>query len=304
MKQILVCLLLLSAAGNTKGCDACACASQGQQLGILPQYYRHFAGMQYQYSGYQNMHVNGDGSSTLSGQHYNSMQLWGRYYISKGIQLFAFVPYHYNLQNTGNLHTVTQGIGDVSVWANTTLLQTPDTSLGSLKQLLLAGAGIKAPTGQYKSIAQLDLEGLPNMQAGSGSWDFIANANYTLRHNNAGVNLEASYTFTTVTKGDYKYGNRLSSSLTGFYSIRSGNITLLPQAGAVYQYSLHDYQNYTLKWLDKQTGGYVLYAMAGLQVYYKQLGLQLNYYLPAAQNFANGNVTARQKANAGVFILF
>lgn len=304
MKQVLCCLLLLTAATATKACDACACASQGGNLGILPQYYRHFAGLQYQYSEYGNSHANNDGSTTASTQYYHAMQLWGRYYISRRIQLFGFVPYHYNVQNTGNTHTVIKGPGDVSLWANTTLLQTADTVCSPLKQLLLAGAGVKAPTGEYKGISQLDKEGLPNMQAGTGSWDFIVNTNYTLRKNNLGMNLEASYTFTTVTTDNYKYGNRLATGLLGFYSTQLRSVTLLPQAGFRYQYTLHDYDNYKLKWLNKQTGGQFLFAVAGLQAYYKRIGLQLNYSIPLAQNFAKGNVTAKQKADAGLFILF
>ncbi len=300
--------LVLAIAGTTitsLACDVCGCSSGAQYLGILPQFYRQFLGFQYQYSSFSSTHPSlFEGKpDEHSKQHYNTFQLWGRYNVGKRVQLFGFVPYRYNVNNEDGVKTFSSGLGDVSLLANVVVIKA-DSEHRTLKQTLLAGGGIKAPTGKYTGITELDKEGLPNMQAGTGSWDFVANANYTIRYRQAGINLDAAYTFTTANRESYKYGNRLSSGLLAFYWLQKNNLIILPQAGLKYEYTLHDYDNYAKKWLNEQSGGYQSFVSAGFQLYYKKLGLQCMYNLPVSQHYANGYVSAKQRLETGVFFLF
>ena len=102
MKQLFVCVWLLWSTNTiVKACDICGCTANGQSLGILPQFYQHFIGIQYQYRSYHSqgaMSVDGT-AGTSSNEYYNTLQLWSRYYIGKRIQLFAFVPYTSNVQH-------------------------------------------------------------------------------------------------------------------------------------------------------------------------------------------------------------
>jgi hypothetical protein len=303
MKQILCCAMLLLGSIAANACDVCGASSGNQGLGILPQFYRNFAGLQYQYRSFGSLHQQHETGlpQEASDEQYQTIQAWGRYGIGNTIQLFAFVPYHINTQSVAGVTSTSSGLGDVSVLAMAKLI---NSTKGNTTHLLFAGAGVKAPTGLYAGTTTRDRDGLPNMQPGTGSWDFMANANYTISHGNVGINTEAAYTFTTPNSDDYKYGNRLSTAATGFYRKKAGNWTLMPALGMKYEYTLHDYDNYTRKWLNDQTGGTMVYGTAGLQVYHGRMGLQLGMDLPLAQNYAGGNVTARYKATSGLLFMF
>lgn len=308
MNKLTVCIILLAFySGSVKACDVCGASSGNQNLGLLPQMYRHFAGIQYQYNNFESRHVPlSDKQPVWYGdEHYNTVQVWGRFCPAKRWQIFAFVPYRRNISSTKDGgYNVISGMGDATIVVNYTLVQSADSSEKLFKHRLQAGVGIKAPTGSYRGVSELERAGLPNLQPGTGSWDIPVNANYTLRYKNAGINADASFSMTTPNKDRYKYGNRLNTQLTAFYWWQMGKVSLLPMAGSRIEYALHDYDNYDRKWLNEQTGGYILSATAGVQAYYSKIGVQLQYSRPMSQHFGGGNITARQRIDAGIMFLF
>ena len=304
--RLLLCFVLLSCCTSqrVRACDICG-SSGNQYLGILPQFYRHFIGAQYQYRSFESSHpsVFAGKPDEQSKEYYNTLQVWGRYYIGNSIQLFGFVPYHTNIREAAGGSTTSRGLGDMSVIGNAVLLRA-DSSHYTWKQTLLAGGGVKLPTGKYSGTTVLDRQGLPNMQAGSGSWDFLINTNYTIRHQSAGINVDVAYTLTTTTKDMYKYGNRLNTGLLGFYWLYAGSVSLLPQLGMRYEYALHDYDNYGKKWLNTQTGGYQCFGAVGLQAYYRRLGFQTMLNIPVSQHYSAGYTSAKRRLETGIFLLF
>lgn len=305
MKQFI--WLLFGVAGmavRVHACDVCGSGANSQTLGLLPNMNRHFISVLYQYSGYESNHP-----SLFAGRPneenrdaYHTLQVWGRYAIKERLQLFAFLPYKYNVQHSDTSTYINNGVGDATLLANV-LVVNRQTKTGMQHQLL-TGCGLKLPTGQYVGITEMDKLGLPNMQPGTGSWDVVVNGNYTVRGNALGANVDAAYTFTSPNKDAYKYGNRLNAGITGFYQIKKGKMSLLPQAGVRYEYSLHDYDNYNKKWLNEQSGGYMCFAMAGIQGYRGRMGVRLMYQLPVSQHYSAGYVTAKSRVDAGVFFLF
>jgi hypothetical protein len=295
---------VLASISVANACDVCGCSASNQYLGILPQATYNFIGLQYQYNSFKSSHPSlfENKPDEKSEDYYNTFQIWGRYNLGKRIQLFGFLPYRHNLQFQDSVRTVSSGIGDVSVLANVIIIKEKDEAL--LQQQLLAGAGLKMPTGKYTGITAMDKQGLPNMQAGSGSWDFVLNANYTLRKKTVGLNLDAAYTVTLPNRDNYKYGNRLNAGIMGFKTFKMTDFTFIPQAGLRYEFSLHDYDDYSRKWLNEQSGGYMAFAALGVQGYYKKLGARITYSIPIGQYYGNGYVTARQKIDAGIFVLF
>ncbi|MCB0697070.1 MAG: hypothetical protein KDC07_06880 [Chitinophagaceae bacterium] len=307
MKYLMGCVMLLLCSSTTiTACDVCGCSSGNQNLGLLPQMYRHFVGVQYQFNSFTSTHIPLSDTKPVeySNEYYRNMQLWGRLYIGKKWQFFGFLPYRYNTSTYTAYSVPSKGLGDATLLANYTFYLTPDSSTSPVRQRLQGGAGIKAPTGSYVGVTQLEREGLPNMQAGTGSWDIPINANYTLRYKQAGINADASFNLTTANKDNYKYGNRFTAQLTGFYWIQKNKLSLLPQAGARYEYALHDYDNYNRKWLNKQTGGYIVSCTAGVQAYYNSIGLQLQYSKPLAQVYGGGYIKALQRIDVGIMLLF
>lgn len=299
-------MLLASAmVTSARACDVCGCSASNQYLGILPKANLNFIGFQYQFSSYTSDHPSlyENQPNDKGKDYYNTYQLWGRYNLGSRLQLFAFVPYRNNIQQEDTISTSSSGLGDISFLANAVILKENAESEG-WQQQLLAGGGIKIPTGKYTGVSSTDKQGLPNMQPGTGSVDFIVNSNYTLRKKAFGVNLDAAYTITLPNSEKYKYGNRANAGVLGFYAIKGKEVTILPQVGVRYEYTLHDYDNYDRKWLNEQSGGYMCFASAGVQAYYKKLGLRLTYQIPVSQDYGSGYVTAKQKVDAGIFFLF
>ncbi|PQJ12236.1 hypothetical protein CJD36_000305 [Flavipsychrobacter stenotrophus] len=304
MKRIILSMLLaICIYMPAKACDVCGCSASNQFLGVLPGYDYNFIGLQYMSTYLSSAHPSAYENRPYehSREYYNTFQVWGRYNMGKHYQLFAFVPYQYNIHRQDSADALHSGIGDISVLVNRILINKEHKKL---QHQLLAGGGIKLPTGSHTSLSQLDKQGLPNMQPGTGSVDFMVNTNYTLRRKSAGINADAAYTFTTTSKDSYRYGNRLNAGAMAFYSFAVKKFAIMPVLGARYEYTLHDYDNYNRKWLNEQSGGYMLYATAGIQAYYKRLGARINYQLPLAQHYSSGYVTANYKVESGIFLLF
>lgn len=303
MKRIFLCGVLLCAYTISNACSVCGCSASNQYLGILPQHTNHFIGLQYQYRAFESTHADENEPSQPSKEYYQTVQLWGRYSVSKRLQLFAFVPYIYNKQHEPAANSSINGLGDISLLANVRLLGLYD-DCGKWNHKLQVGGGIKLPTGSYNATSVATEEGLPNMQPGTKSWDFIVNANYTVSHDNIGANIDASYTLTTANPSNYKYGNRLSAGLLCYYQYKLFSLRLVPQAGLRTDFAGSDYDNYSYRWKNDMSGGYQLYASVGIQAYYKKIGVQAMYYVPAAQHYASGLVTAKSKTEVGIYFLF
>lgn len=306
MKHIICYLLLFISSSALYACDVCSASSGNQSLGLLPQMYKQFAGIQYQNNTYKSISrpLSDNQPIVHANERYQTVQLWGRVCLGKRWQVFAFLPYQHNTYTTADTTIINSGIGDMSILVNYVFLQSSDSTSSDIQHRLQGGLGIKAPTGKYTGIGERELSGLPNIQSGTGAWDIPININYTVRYKQTGINLDGSYNVTTVSMDQYKYGNKLATQLTGFYWLNVGACSILPQAAVSYEYMLHDYDNYAKKWLNKQTGGYLLSARGGVQVYYNKLGLQLMYSHPISQISNGNNLIARNKIDAGLLFLF
>ncbi len=303
MKKIFSCVFAMAIMQHAAfACNMCGCSSGNQYLGLLPQNNSSFAGIQYLYRSFSTIHVD-DGSTMVPGtsyEHYQTVQLWGRINVSKRLQVMAFAPYVYNTsQQSGTTSNIINGISDVSVIANYRFIDAGR----SWHSKLLAGGGVKAPVGKYDASSFTEEEGLPNMQPGTHSWDFIGNVNYTVKHGSFGLNADVSYVATTANKEDYKFGNRLSAGATIFHEWKKKDLSLLPQLGLRYDRASKDYESYSAKTMDEDGGGWQLYAMQGVQGYYKKIGLQAMCYEPVSQHYASGLVNTKLRVEAGIVLL-
>jgi hypothetical protein len=83
------------------------------------------------------------------------------------------------------------------------------------------------------------LDGVPaanNLQAGTGSTDFIINGIYTIRKK-LGFNAEAIGRINTFNNLQHKFGNRINIGLQAFYWFNVHGYSLLPHAGFAYEYT-------------------------------------------------------------------
>jgi hypothetical protein len=168
----------------------------------------------------------------------------------------------------------------------------------------LIGGGVKLPTGVYDRQSTKTEEGLPNMQPGTHSWDVVVNGSYTVSRKNIGLNIDANYTVTTANDDSYKYGNRLSANSFVFYKVKKRQLTVLPQMGVSYDRIQNDYENYSNKEIDGDSGSWHLYATVGVQALYRKFGMNLRHQQPVNQHYNSGLVTNWHKTEAVIFILF
>ena len=304
-KRLSAVLILLLASSASYACNVCGGSSSSQALGILPASGRHFVGMQYQYRSFNSRHGSHEQNTaqTVSTEHFHTMQVWGRASISKRVQLFGFLPYHQNISTHNGDVDRAGGIGDISLLASVQLISKDDCG-PQLKHNLQIGGGIKLPTGVYDKTGTATSEWAPAMQAGSGSWDVVTNANYSMRNERIGVNIDASYVLTTANAESYKYGDRFSSTALGFYTISKKNSTVLPLAGLRYEYTGRDYEHFRYRIGNDMTGGHQLFASAGVQAFHNKLGWTAMLHIPLYRDYAGGLVRSLCKAEAGIQYLF
>ena len=294
-----ICLMLCNF--NMIACDICGCAASGNQLGILPQFQKHFIGISYLQSAYHSEPHDGlvDNKSKTIEQFY-TVQLWGRAVIRKKIQVFAFVPYKYNKRSNSLSSTKLNGFGDAMLLANVFVFNTTLNLNHKVKHALQLGAGLKLPTGKSDEV-QNGLMLHTNIQTGTGSFDIPFNLMYTFRYKSYGVNTELNVTKNGTNKQHFQFGNRANASMRFFAWKNIKQFTLLPSIGTTYEYAAMDQQQ---KVLQDFTGGKSLLANGGIDMYYQSFGLNLLFQKSVYQHVGNGYINNRPRWMATMMYLF
>ena len=277
-------------------CDICGCAAGTNYLGVLPQFDRNLAGMRFQYSKalhpYGNYNTN-DKSSQVLEDHFYSTEAWLRYYLSDRWQLFVNVPYGINQRVETNRTTTIQGIGDIRLNLNYTLINYGDSITRDWKNLLLIGAGAGLPTGKYqqRDDAQLMLPAL--FQIGTGAFSYQVNLNHTVRYRYRtwGLNTWAMYRFRGENELSYDFGDYASFTSTLFYWGEHKLGYYMPNLGISYDHFDRDYQYESVK---PETGGEVWNLNAGFDLYIGKFLINVFTQFPLAQN-----IPGAQPANQG-----
>ncbi len=215
-------LVAIASAGAT-ACDVCGCSLGANYFGILPLYNKNFVGLRWSQASFhsyiaptQNL------DAQTSDDTYSKMELWSRYYLSKRVQLFAFIPYVYNDMNGTDQKVHAQGLGDISVMGNYAIVDTGNENK-DFKHLLMAGGGLKLPTGHF-SLTDKGKIINRNFQMGTGSVDFNINMVYTVRYKKTGINLETGYKINTRNSSGYLFGNQYRASAQAFVWQKFGDI--------------------------------------------------------------------------------
>lgn len=305
MRAILIALMMLCLSPqNASACDICGCGVGGYYSGMLPQYHKHFIGMRWRMSMFKSdIGHEGEGISAFSKEYFHSLELMGRFYPHRRVQLMAFVPlnYHVRVAPTETNHLV--GLGDISIIALYNFYNTSFIAEKETKHNFLMGGGIKVPTGAFQ---RTDAQGellTPSLQLGTGSVDFLVTALYTLRYKRWGMNTNATYKINLPNKNTYKFGNQLTASATAFFlhKLKDKEWGFMPKLGVVFEHA-----NYNLKNGYKRinTGGNQLLATAGLEIYFKKIQVGLNYQQPTWQHLSDGLVESGPRFMANINYLF
>jgi hypothetical protein len=303
-KKLILLLTALLFFLNSTACEICGCSINGYHYGILPQFTKNFVGLKYSYRSFQSQHLISEQLYILghtSTEYYNAAELWGRFYVNKKIQLYAFVPFNHYLTNEQGAKTIAKGMGDITIAANYTLYNNATNPIKNFKQTLLVGGGVKLPTGKFNT-SKLGAALNPSINTGTGSIDYLTNIIYTCRFKKVGLNADANYRINSTNKNDFIYGNRFTTAAKFFYWKNMGKkTTLLPNAGIMYEHAAKD-KHYAE--IQNFSGGNITYLTAGIEAYIGKINIGTTYNKPLSQNMSQGLVQTKSHLSVNVGIMF
>ncbi len=296
-----VLLFMFGLSPNTYACDICGCGPGGSFTGILPQFQRNFIGLRYQYRQFNhpNTELNKNGNSRVYSDVFHRSEIWGRYNPHPRIQMFAFVPFHYNIRNESMRTTEKQSIGDIQLMANYMLINTGDSVDTQWKNTLMGGARIKLPTGKYQMRDETKLLLPLAFQPGNGAYGYTFNLIYTTRINKWGMNTDFFYTINTKNELEYQMGNAIQSSLSLFYVHTTPRGMLLSSLGLAYENMKKDLDFGTVK---PYTGGTYVLLNAGLDFYMNRFIVNVFAQQPVYAKIPSHQALSSIRFGAGIVI--
>jgi hypothetical protein len=287
------------AYGWISACDACGSAGGGDGWGIMPNYNRHYAGLRFQYRYFHNAHQNLHSlhPDIITGtDHFFRTDVLMRFAFSERWQLTAVLPYRYTERLEEGFNSIQSGIGDASFFVQHLLIK-PGENIW--KHALQWNVGVKAPTGRFEFSHEVPSA----LQNGSGTWDFVLGASYTVRNSTWGINTEASYRFNGHTSSGYDWGNSHSEMLKLFHTRTKGEVTILPWLGVSSEYYESNIENMKYQIRSVYTGGYLLNGLLGLDLYTPSMMFSIETGQALVNELADGS--SKMKCHIGArFIYF
>lgn len=291
MKQLFFSAIFSITVLVSQACDVCGCF-----MGIVPydnqssislmHRYRVFNGYRaYEQHGhffpsgaYKTMHGEHGGDSLVSKKHlssdyesYKVYELRLKYFIHERIELNAFLGFNHNKAKEDTMKYNHLGLNDPSFFIGYHILR-PQLEK-DWKHRLIAGAGIKMPSGNYYAKDQYNRRLPFLLQPGTGSVDGFLYTSYMIGYKNFGFSTTANFKM----NGTNYYGERLANSFTDFasvfYKINLTNWTIVPAFHSYYEYTKGLYRKEKL-----QKGTEMNEWMFGLgcDLFYKNFGVQLS----------------------------
>jgi hypothetical protein len=301
MKKVFIALFILIIGPASNACDICGCGVGNFNPYMFPHLAQKFISVGYNYRYYRTNAHDDLGNETMNREYYQSISLAGQLTIAGKLELMGYLPFQSNLQKGVEGNKSLNKLGDAILLANYRLFD-HISSHDQVRQTIVAGGGMKLPTGSYHyeegSEEQVDN---PNFQAGTGSTDFLLNGYYSLRYKKFAMSTGITYTMTTANKDDYRFGNRLLTVVQFKYVMDAGNISIIPNVGFAIDQMDQDKQSGAD--ID-HTGGHNIQATVGLDVNNRKIGAGIFYSRPVSQDLAMGHIRAMPGLNIHVsFIL-
>lgn len=119
------------------------------------------------------------------------IELRGKYFLSRRVELNAFMPYVMNTSQINGLQLNSAGLGDVTVFAGYHLIRAIETA--GVQSRLIVGGGLKLPTGDFRRQNALGRRYPLLNQVGTGTTDGFVYANYIGSYRGLGLSVNGSY---------------------------------------------------------------------------------------------------------------
>ena len=301
MKKYFMMLLLLLSGPVVWSCDICGCF-----MGITPYDNQGSAGFIYRmrsFNGYYGRsqthrpfpsgslrtahggHNPGlsSGDSVWSGKDYEEfrvIEFRARYFLHQRIELNVIMPFIFNKSETnGHLEQVS-GSGDLNLFAAVhLLLPKPENTW---QHRLMAGSGIKLPTGSNSKTGKDGIRHDLMMQPGTGSTDYFIYAQYITGFRKLGGSLNVMYKI----NGENKHHESVCNSVTSFASLfcrfrAASDFYIMPTVQGYYEKSNGVSVNGEIL-----AGTSMHVAMAGpcLELYYRNVSFRSSFEWPVFEH--------------------
>ncbi len=289
--------LFLLLQHNVRACDVCGCSASGLSGGMFPQIQNNLFGIRYTPQHFMHPATidNMNGLSLVKEDRYYDQELFFRWYAHKRLQLWFNVPFRFHERIETLRTTQIKGLGDVSVSALYTVINTNQDSIQrNWKHFWVAGAGFSLPTGKYRQRDET-LSTLPaGFQLGTGSYSTVFNTVYLIRRKQVGMQFQADYRMYSLNESQFKKGDQYSFQSQLFYRIPIKHSMLLPQAGIRYEHLNQDFEFNALR---PQSGSTSTWTTVGLDYYAKHYMLGCSVQTPIQQTLTSAQPTPGMRLN-------
>ncbi len=298
---ILVCWLCLLAPAAVYGCDACGCGVGGGGFGLLGIYRTNFVGWQYGYAGFRSLYSSGEPTGTEDAFH--NISLAARFSIHPRLRVDIRQGYVVNHRD-GPLAGVQElsGFNDLNLGLSYVLLQSKPNG-SKLSTYLEVGMAAALPLGRYEPRPLNDFFLPDNFSPGRGA--LAASPHFLLAVNGRrlGAALQGEGRWYGKTETDYRFGSEQRLSLNVFSEFSLAKLSRwVPFVGMQYE---HTNVNKSRSGNGVYgTGGSAILARAGLQFRFTRFTAGVSASSPIRNEYANGEVAAKERLAAEVYYLF
>jgi hypothetical protein len=204
------------------------------------------------------------------------VELRAKYFLSRRVELNAFVPYVMNTSQINSQQLNVSGLGDVTFFAGYHLIRNIETA--GVQSRLIVGGGVKLPTGAYDRVNAKGVRYPMLSQAGTGTTDGFVYANYIGSFHSFGLSLNGSYRRAS----ENAYRNSLAPSTAAFanlfYRLPLGdNWQVYPSAQLFYEKTDGEMLEGQLTHEHEMNNALL---GPGLDVYYKNFSLNTGVQFP------------------------
>ncbi|HNR19057.1 MAG TPA: hypothetical protein PKN75_06545 [Bacteroidia bacterium] len=253
---------------------------------------------------FKTSHLNHDNGNTLFNEddyeEYRVLELRGKFFLHERIEITFSQPYYFNSSNYSGHTSYLNGTGDLSIIGGWHLVNKSNKE--KFMYRLVAGLGIKLPTGNYQKENNDEQRYSILMQPGTGSADLILHCNYLAGYKNLGANLISAFRINSENKFNEKAGNGLINNVAFFYKcIINDRWTVIPSFQNYYEYSNGIYYNDVNARLTKMN---VLYSGAGVDVFYKNIQWSCVVQVKTAEERMPGKMQSALKITTGIVYNF
>lgn len=293
MKKILALTIILTLTfTDLYSCDICGGGAGNYYVGLLPQFNKKLIGIRYQFNQLNtNLDIHGNKTALSNTEKYQTLDIWGAWNIGNKWRVMTTIPYSFiEKEHLGtNQIFKKQGLSDLTLTGYYNLLK---ITRSNINQSIWIGTGIKLPTGKYNNLEVKNNS--PNIfQLGTGSTDFLTQLNYDININSWGLNTTINYKINTKNTDEYKYGNKLTTNISFYRSLKFGsNTRLIPNIGILYE---NQQKDQTMKYDIDQTGGNILQGSYGIEATTGKISIGANYQKPISQKIASNRVDLTNK---------